>query len=440
MKVAVLSDNGQSNVDEYDEQALGPAYISQSAKDSGHEVHLYNQFPNVNKLTNYDVVAISANSRDVQDVLKISRDLKSAKKSLITIVGGTHISGEIFDFNLGEINKNNLPFLYSSNLDYFVAGEGDTIFPNLLNFLERKTDVPKGVYYWSNGKLVFSGYESRIDNLDSLTFPTDFRDSKTFEIKLTNLTDTRITSIPIIESRGCPGQKGKTCQFCSSEANWGRQIRYRSGKNILQEVDEVIEKFGLNPQEVNVFLDSLELMVNQSKFYDLLDSFKETPYSIGSCGDIRKATKESLKKMAEAGYNGIFWGIESLDQMILSKYKAGLKFEEIERGLHLTQDAGIKNTGMFIMGFPEETEESIKEWTSRLSKLPLDSLRIGIATPFPGTEFRRDLVQKGISIEDYTKRWDTSHLVYNHPTIKKEKMEDLRREVISKFKEKISKK
>lgn len=436
MRVAVLSDNGQSSVDEYTEQALGPVYISQTAKNAGHEVCLYNKFPNVDKLTNYDVVAISANSRDVPNVLSLSRDIKLAKKSLVTIVGGTHISGEIFDFNLGERNENSLPFLYSSNIDYFVAGEGELVFPNLLGSVENESKIPKGVYYRSNGELVFSGHEPRIDNLDLLTFPTEFRDPNTFTINTVNFYD-KITFIPIIESRGCPGQKGKTCQFCSSEANWGRTIKYRSGKNILQEVEEVVKKFNLKP-EINVFLDSLELMVNKANFYNLLDAFKNTSYSLGSCGDIRKATKESLKKMAEAGYTDVLWGIESLDPKILDKYKAGLIFEEIEKVLQLTRDVGIKNSGLFITGFPEETEESIKCWTSRLSQLPLDSLRLSIATPFPGTQFRRDLLQQGVKMESYSDKWDTSHLVYDHPTIKKDTMETLRRKIISEFKDRIS--
>ena len=51
MKVALVSDNKQSkSVDNYTEQALGPAYVAQSAKNAGHDVKLYNQFPQIEEL------------------------------------------------------------------------------------------------------------------------------------------------------------------------------------------------------------------------------------------------------------------------------------------------------------------------------------------------------------------------------------------------------
>lgn len=433
MRVAIVSDNGQSDVDEYTEQAMGPAYIAKSAKAAGHEVRLYHQFPAPGELLDYDVVGFSANSRDVPKVLRTSREIKIAKKGLVTIVGGSHVSGEALDWQRGHVGRKNLPFLYSSDIDYSVVGEGDVTFPRLLEAVEGHGDIPKGVIYQDNGQVVFTGYAPRIENLDDISFPTDFRNSETFDMQALNYCKERVISIPVIESRGCPGQGGKTCSFCSSGASWGKVIRYRSGGNILKEVNEAVDKFGLDLKNVNVFLDSIELMGNREKFYDILDSFKNTPYTLGSCGDIRRADGETLERMAEAGYTDVLWGIESLDPEILDKYKAELTFEEIKETISLANSGGIKSTGMFMMGFPEETEKSVVEWFKGIGELGLESIRFSIVTPLPGTEFRSDLLKSGIGIEDYSGRWDTSHLVYSHPNIGKQEAEKIRANVISQF-------
>jgi len=432
MRVAVVSDNGQSNVDESAEQAMGPAYIAQSAKDNGHEVKLYHRFPSSKELLSYDVVGFSANSRDVPGVLKISKEIKSAKGDLTTIVGGPHVSGKVLDWGNGCKGKKNLPFLCNPWINYFVVGEGDVTFPRLLEAIVERKEIPEGVIYRNSGEIVFTGYAPRVENLDGLSFPTEFRDSETFENQISNFQES-VIMLPIIESRGCPGQKGKICSFCSSEANWGRQIRYRSGENILREVNEVVKRFGLNQKNANVFFDSLELMGNKNKFYDILDAFEGNSYTLGSCGDIRKASRETLGKMSKAGYSDILWGIESLDPNILEKYKAGLTLEKIKNGISLANSVGIKSTGMFMMGFPEETKKSIFEWSSRIGELGLESVRLSIVTPFPGTGFRNDLLKRKVGIEDYSERWDTSHLVYDHPGIGKQEVERIREEVISQF-------
>ncbi|HJX50230.1 MAG TPA: radical SAM protein [Candidatus Nanoarchaeia archaeon] len=435
MKIAIVSDNGQSKVDEYTEQAMGPAYIAQSAKDNGHKVKLYPQFPSSKELLNHDLIGFSANSRDVQKVLRVSEEIKKENKGLVIVVGGPHISGEASDWLEGCKNNKNLPFLYNPSIDYSVIGEGDLTFPKLVEAISKSKEIPQGIIYKKDNEIVFTGYTPRIENLDKLSFPTDFRDPKTFDTQKTDLSKERILLIPIIESRGCPGQKGKTCSFCSSGANWGLQIRYRSGKNILKEVNEIVENFGLNPQEVNVFFDALELMVGKRNFYDILDSFKKTPYNLGSCGDIRKASSETLEKMAEAGYTDVFWGIESLDSNILNKYKAGLTIKEIKKKVSLANSFGIKSIGMLMMGFPEETKESIIKWSKGIKDLGLDSIRLSIVTPFPGTELRRDLLKKGIEIEEYSDKYDSSHLVYGHQSMGKKEAKELREEIILEFKE-----
>jgi len=432
MKVAILVNNKQSKeVDSYSEQALGPAYVAQSTKNAGHDVKLYNQYPSIEELLEFDVVGFSVNSQDVPDVLKTAKQLKKQNPKIVTVAGGPHVSGEIFDrkirWSKGDVKgvfKNNFDFPITNDswMDVTIGGEGEYTS----GFLENFKNAPYHGIFKSEGPVISNS--KRIKNLDSLPFPTEFRDPKTFLQPVDN-SSTPSPMIPIIESRGCPGPKGKTCDFCSSKASWGRKIRYRSAENILQEVEEVAKTYNLPKENTQVFFDSLELMINKEKLWYLMHLFKNSGYELASCGDLRFATQENLEFMKKGGYGTVMWGIESLDPKILEKYKPKLTLQQIEKGLELARSYGIRNCSLLMLGFPEETEKSIEEWTKKIQDLPLDAVRVSIATPFPGTEFRRNLLRQGYKIEPYSNRWDTSHLVYNHKNISKKGLEEIRQEI-----------
>jgi radical SAM superfamily enzyme YgiQ (UPF0313 family) len=71
--------------------------------------------------------------------------------------------------------------------------------------------------------------------------------------------------------------------------------------------------------------------------------------------------------------------------------------------------------GYYIIGLPSETPESIAEDLRTLASLKLDVTQITIVTPHPRTEMWSELDSRfGIFESDWSK-FDTKHLVWNHP-------------------------
>jgi len=117
----------------------------------------------------------------------------------------------------------------------------------------------------------------------------------------------------------------------------------------------------------------------------------------------------------KSGMEGALFGIESFHQDILKQMHKNEKVQatfELSRKLN---GAGLYAQGYYIIGLPPETPESIAEDLRTLASLNLDTTQITIVTPHPQTEMWRELKSKyGIFQKDWSK-FDTKHLVWNHP-------------------------
>lgn len=123
----------------------------------------------------------------------------------------------------------------------------------------------------------------------------------------------------------------------------------------------------------------------------------------------------NFDKWTRCGMEGALFGIESFHQEILKQMhkneKVHATFELAER----FNRAGLYAHGYYIIGLPSETPESIDADLRTLASLELDVTQITIVTPHPQTEMWRDLESNyGILEKDWSK-FDTKHLVWNHP-------------------------
>jgi radical SAM superfamily enzyme YgiQ (UPF0313 family) len=117
----------------------------------------------------------------------------------------------------------------------------------------------------------------------------------------------------------------------------------------------------------------------------------------------------------KCGMEGALFGIESFHQDILKQMH---KNEKVHAAFELAERlnrARLYAQGYYIIGLPPETPESIAEDLRTLASLKLDTTQITIVTPHPQTEMWRDLdTNYGIFEKDWSK-FDTKHLVWNHP-------------------------
>ena len=115
------------------------------------------------------------------------------------------------------------------------------------------------------------------------------------------------------------------------------------------------------------------------------------------------------------GMEGALFGIESFHQNVLKQIRKGGKAEAVWEFTKRLHREALYAQGYYIIGFPTETEDSLREDLHTLASLELDVTQITIVTPHPRTELWGELESNyGIFENDWAK-YDTKHLVWRHP-------------------------
>ena len=117
--------------------------------------------------------------------------------------------------------------------------------------------------------------------------------------------------------------------------------------------------------------------------------------------------------MKKAGCWILFLGIESGSQKILDAIGKRITIEQAKEAVKIIKDAGIQVLGSFIIGFIQDTKETIKETIKFAKSLNLDYAEFSILTPYPGTPIYEYVEKNNLLL---TKDW--SKYTATEPIIK----------------------
>jgi len=96
--------------------------------------------------------------------------------------------------------------------------------------------------------------------------------------------------------------------------------------------------------------------------------------------------------------------------------------------------AGVIITAGYILGFPADTPQSIREDIQIIQKeLPIDVVEFFMLTPLPGSEDHKVLWQKGTPMDGDMNRYDGEHAVTDHPKMSRREWEQIYQEAWSAF-------
>jgi radical SAM superfamily enzyme YgiQ (UPF0313 family) len=218
----------------------------------------------------------------------------------------------------------------------------------------------------------------------------------------------------LFTNRGCNFR----CNFCQTPVFCKKpcKIPIDSIENVLK----YYKKLGIN--ELIIPDESFGLFKNHAEeVVDLLDKYGF--YWIPMVrADI---LKERLDDWHKKGLIGVLVGIENFNQNVLDSIGKKEKIEEI---LNVVKSLKKKNKfidGLYMIGFPEETADSIKQDIKKVAALKMDITQLCVITPLPGTPLWRDIEEKyGIFDKDWH-HYNAKHLVWNHPNIKPREMRDI---------------
>ena len=314
--------------------------------------------------TSPDVVGIGSCTYDYTDGVTLARMVKENAPDVIICFGGFHASA------LPEYTLDN------SWVDYVVRGEGEYTFLELIQGIPPQKI--KGLSYKHHGDIVHNPNRLLIENLDDLPrlsyhlLPMEKYYPTAGQCR-------RSPAAAMVVSRGCPG----VCIFCCSSVT-GRRIRQFSPGRISDEVQFLVKHYGI--REI-VFMDDT-MTYPRDEMVQLCNLLIERKCDvIWDCSTRVTAVDQSLLElMKKAGCNQISFGVESGDDTILKSIRKGHSVHQVKKAVALAKKAGLEVRGSFILGFPEDTEETMKKTIAFSCELDLDLASFYIATPYPGTD------------------------------------------------------
>ncbi|MBS3097310.1 radical SAM protein [Candidatus Woesearchaeota archaeon] len=333
------------------------------------------------------VIGITAASQNFKSACMVAKLAKEIDSNIVVMVGGPHSS---------MVGKD---VLKCQHIDIGVRGEGEKTIIELLNTIKMNKgfDGIKGIVYRKNGQNVENPLREFIEDLDSLCFPHEYAPQLLKDYEKYPLTAFKF----IFAIRGCP----YNCFFCGSREIWSRRARFRSPENIVREI-KGLQKKGLK----FVHFDDDTFGVNKKYISDLCNTLiRDCPGLKWSCElPIKLIDEETISLIKKAGCYSIQIGIESGNNQILKEMRKNITIEEALSACKIIKKYGIKLLAFFIVGFPQETEETLNDTVKAMKKAKCDVVTYSIFTPYPGTEIFEFCREKGLVDDNY----DVS--LYNH--------------------------
>jgi len=220
----------------------------------------------------------------------------------------------------------------------------------------------------------------------------------------------------IMTTRGCPFR----CTFCASWTVHGREMRYRSNENVLEELTILTEKYNVN----SVVPEDDLFTVKKARIVDLCNAIAdkfgksihfEFPNGLSVATldvDVLKALKRMGMKLANVAVES---GSPYVQKHIIKK---NCNVDRARKVVQTCQDLNLRVRVYFILGFPGETREQIQETIDFAASIPSDWNVFSIASPLIGTEMFDQLIERR-DIDDsfnwddaffFTRSYDTKEI------------------------------
>ena len=320
-----------------------------------------------------DLIGITLSSQAFEPGLIIAKIAKELNPAVPIVAGGPHATALPEDV------------LADENIDYVILGEGETPLLALVKQIEQKnvnlSDIPglcgkteKGIHIGEVGP--------RLKNIDELPYPN--RDV----LHLHKGTKGHFNNV--LGARGCPYR----CSFCSSRNVWGKKVSNRSPQALFEELMFIKETYG-----------SMDFVIYDDTFTSNFDRFLEfsqivrdngVPFLYTCSTRADRLNKKIVDTLKTSGCRLVSFGVEASDEKLLKNIGKGITLEDVERSVRLLHEANIPFGAYFIVGYPDETIETLDKTYEMMQHIKAEHLYLTVLAPYPATPLYFDLREKGL--------------------------------------------
>lgn len=335
----------------------------------------------------------------IRNALEASRLVKESS-NVPVVWGGTHPSL--------------LPqqTLENDSIDLLVQGEGEETFLELVQTMESGGSLSgvKGAWYKENGQIKANPPRPHIDLNTQPPLAYHLVDINQYlEYRFGNLL------LRTFSSRGCSYQ----CAFCYNRTFNDGQWRSLTAEETVKRIKALVDAYGI---EGVMFCDD-NFFGDLRRAKEILEGIsRESLNLILYKLDIRPDTLFSLddaylRLLKTSGCESMAIGLESGSERVLKLLKKNVTVSQILAINRRLRTFGIRPSYTFMMGYPTETLEELRQTLSLISRLreenPEMISSLNIYTPLPGTELFDLAVQHGLQAPRKLEDW----IPFNYTTV-----------------------
>jgi radical SAM superfamily enzyme YgiQ (UPF0313 family) len=322
-----------------------------------------------------DLVGILSLTGDFQIIRRISEIIKETASHAHVSCGGPYPTHCPEDFN------------DLIHVDSIVRGEGENSVCDLVSYLSGEIPVigfeKRGIgVRRKDGSLPVPDHSPLAANLDSVPVPDwDLIDIGRYSRAIqTNAILGGKRYMPIVTSRGCPFH----CIYC--HAMFGKKVRFRSPESVVDEIETLVRRYKVD--EIQIYDDIFN--IDRERVTAICDLIAERHLKIrisfpnGVRGDMMD--DELILKLKKAGAYMMTFAVETVSPRLQKLIRKNLDIEKTVKAIRFASKEGLITRGFFMVGFPTETFDEIKDTVRFPHHLPLSTISIFSVVPFKGTQ------------------------------------------------------
>jgi len=302
---------------------------------------------------------------DIPDIAAISYKTMSSKRAY-------HLADDFRKRGtkviLGGIHASLLPDEAKKNCDSVVVGEGENLWPLIVNDLRSNQLKP---LYRTNDLMDLSGLE--VPRFDLLK-------------------NDKYLCHSIQTSRGC----SLNCDFCPTREMFGGIFRTKPIKNVLEEI-----RTALSIEKKYIFFNDDIFGAGDRDFVlELLREIKKLRIEFFITSDFLVLNKKIVTELARSGCRYIALNLP------------GTCSPEEARAIKMIQNLGIDVWGYFMFGFRFHQNDVFKKVYEFIEKTKMRHASFTVMAPYPNTMAGKELdKQKRILSKDWT-LYDQAHIIF----------------------------
>ena len=293
---------------------------------------------------------------------------------------------------------------------------------DILNYLEGSYAIVRNMFFRNNGAVVFAEVAKYQNEEFEIPIPRH-------ELFLKGCYSFPFAkSLPfttVLTDYGC----GFKCLFCVYST---LGFKSRKLENVFEELGYV-HSLGIK----ELFIKDQTFGYDKKRAIQLSKEmikrgwrFSWTAFSRADIIDLELASN-----MKEAGCHTLMLGVETANEVLLRKYKPGLTLEKIENAFKLCKKLKIRTLGIFCLGFPSESKESVLKTIDYAIYSGCDFASFNVFVPKPGTVLEKESLEDDGEEKLIDREWDQSGIssISGNGIISKNEMSYLLSLAIKKF-------